>query len=409
MKSMLKIPVLMVCIIALTTCIDPYYPELGNYESLMVVDGLVTDKNIPSEVRLTKTFQTLDSVPEKISDAIVYVTDEAGNRANFYYSGDGVYKSRTSEFSGQPGKTYTLHIETVDGKKYLSEPCVMFSVPGIDSVYYTRREKINSATGNEESGIEISLDSDETNGDNEFLRWEYEETWKFRMPFPQKYIFVSDSEIIELKNIKEHCWKTNKSNEILTNLILPDHNSIKNEALCFIPPAESDRLTIQYSILVKQFSISSREYTFWNNLKQVNETGGNIFDTQPYPVISNIYNIGDPDEKVLGYFKVSAVKEKRIFITANDIKGLNLPSYKYSCQEFVVSPENYPAVDHQGTLMTWDQLYEMFMAAVGFTFIRPIYAGQPGILYKLVFASKECSDCGLTGDITRPDFWIDLP
>jgi hypothetical protein len=405
LKDIVKFPVFLFCVIALCKCIDPYYPQLDKYESLLVVEGLVTDEKIPYEVRLSRTFKSADSIPEKINDATVFITDESGNVARLVNSGDGIYKTDSALFSGQPGKTYSLHIETSDGKKYLSEPCVMLPVPEIDTVYYFKDEEVDNVSGNYRTGIMIYLDCDEIVGDEGNLRWEYEETWKFKPPNPKRYDYVSGS-IVQLDNVREYCWKTNNSGEILTHSVIPGQTDfIKKEPVLFIPSGESDRLTVQYSILIKQYSVSSKEFGFWNNLKQVNETSGGIFDTQPYPVISNIYNTGDPEEKVLGYFKVSAVKQKRIYITPEDIKGLNLPQYINDCIKFVVSPEDYPPPQPWEKPITFDDIYNMFMAAGGFIFVEPVY--DP--IYKLVFAPEECSDCSLTGSIEKPDFWIDLP
>ena len=90
-------------------------------------------------------------------------------------------------------------------------------------------------------------------------------------------------------------------------------DQIKNEPILFIDSGKSDRLMLQYSILVKQYSISSREYDFWNNMKQVNESGGDIFAKQPFSVTSNIHNINNPKERVLGLFPgLSCEAEKKI-------------------------------------------------------------------------------------------------
>jgi hypothetical protein len=255
----------------------------------------------------------------------------------------------------------------------------------------------------------IYLDTDEAIENEGYLRWEFEETWKFKLPSPKRYDYISDTEIIILSNIREYCWKKNLSGAILTSPVLPGHNSIKNVPLHFISPEKSDRLTVQYSILVRQYSISTKEYSFWENLKLVNETTGDIFDTQPYPVISNIYNIDNPEEKILGYFKVSSVQEKRIFILPDDLRDLDIPEYKYPCYEFIVSPENYPPSSIVGVPPTWDEINEMFMAAGGFVFVRPVYIGLTKVISRLVFASEVCSDCSKSGSITPPDFWIDLP
>ncbi len=63
----------------------------------------------------------------------------------------------------------------------------------------------------------------------------------------------------------------------------------------------------------------------------------------------------------------------------------------------------------QGKAPTWDEINEMFMTVGGFNFVQPIYVDQTDVLYKLVFATLVCSDCAVTGSITQPDFWIDLP
>jgi hypothetical protein len=253
------------------------------------------------------------------------------------------------------------------------------------------------------------LDSDEEIGGNTYFRWKYEETWKFQVPSQKKYNYFSESVIIPITNVSEYCWKSNKSGGILIGLVLPGlAASIKKVPVTFIQPDQSDRLTIQYSILVRQMSVSKKEFDFWSNMKQVNEIRGSIFDTQPYSVISNIYNIDNPGERVLGYFSVSAVKEKRIYILPTDIYGMGLPQFNYDCQEYARSPSDYAPNPATGKAFTFDEIYEMFMSAGGLIFVRPIYTGQ-NVLDRLVFVPVQCSDCALTGSTKKPDFWIDLP
>jgi hypothetical protein len=409
LKYILRIPVYFFCLIAFNTCTDPYTPHMGKYKSVLVVEGLITDEKIPYEVTLSRTFQSIDSVTAKVSDAVVFITDESGNATNLNYSGEGTYKTDSSLFRGEAGKTYTLHIQTSNGNKYESEPCLMAPVTDINSVYYAKEENISSTSGKTLTGIEIYLDSKDNSGDNRYFRWKYEETWKFKLPSPKRYNYVSDTEIIPLTDIREYCWKSSKSAEILIGSILQGQaDFIQKEPVLFIQSDLSDRLTIRYSILVKQMSISGKEYDFWNNLKQVNEAGGTIFDSQPYSVISNIYNVDDQDETVLGYFSVSAVKEKRIYINPGDLIVMNMPHYNYDCEEFVVSPSDYNSTLPPGAKpMNFDDVYNMFVSAGNIVFVGPIYNAQ-NKLYKLVFATTKCSDCGLSGEVDKPDFWADL-
>jgi hypothetical protein len=129
-------------IVALCTCIDPYKPSLSGYESLLVVEGMITDEKVPYEVNLSRTIQTQDAIPEKVTDAVVSITDENGNQTTLINAGKGSYKTNSAVFTGAVGKKYSLHITTNDGKEYMSELSVMLPVPEIDNVYFSNRGRV---------------------------------------------------------------------------------------------------------------------------------------------------------------------------------------------------------------------------------------------------------------------------
>ena len=397
-------------VILLCTCIDPYYPKLGGGTSLLVVDGLITDSNNSYTVKLSRTYQDQNTSPVMIADATVYITDNIENINYLKSSGNGIYKTDSLEFKGVPGRTYVLHIKA-DGADYESEPCLMESVPEIDSIYFEKDEELVNNGTQSLQGLRIYLDS-ETGDNNQFFRWAFDETWKFRVPYPKKYNFnMADSSITLVSEVKEFCWKNSISDDIL---IYSNYSgqplSIKKEPIFFIASDQSDRLLIQYSILVKQYSISKKEYEFWNNLKNVNDSGGDIFAKQPFTVISNIKNLNNPKERVLGYFQVSAVKQRRKNITSNELFSLYLPYFRSSCERIVKEPADYPTGPAEPPT-TWADLYSMFCVKSTYYFVEPQYAS--GIaskenLSKMVFAKPECADCELTGSSKKPDFWIDL-
>ena len=409
LKPLIKALALLIVVLAAYTCIDPYYPELDDYESLMVVEGLVTNETSPYEVRLSRTIEHEDSIPEKINDAEVYISDETGRKSYFENSGNGVYKTDPDDFTGASGKTYTLHITTADGNEYVSDPAAMLPVPGIENIYFEKDEEYSNNQSERHEGIRIYVDTEKNLNDIDYVHWEYEETWKFRLSDYKRYTYINDSVILPINNVREYCWRTNKSSAILNGTVSQDQDHmIKKTPVCFIPTGISDRMTIQYSILIKQYSISAEAFEFWDNLRQVNETGGTIFDKQPYPVISNIKNTKDPEEKVLGYFQVSAVKKERKYITPGDIFELDLPYYRYDCKRYEVSPEDYPPPSPIIPPMTWDELYEMFISTGDLTFVEPLYDDETHKLSKLVFTENVCSDCSLMGTTEKPDWWVDL-
>jgi hypothetical protein len=373
------------------------------YDSILVVDGLMTDANKPYTVKLSRTFQDQNASFFTVSDATVFITDDTGNRIKLNNKGNGIYKTDSIEFSGIIGRTYTLHISTYEGDEYVSDSCSMQSVRDIDSIYFARDQELVSNNTESNQGIRIYLNS-KTGDNNLYYRWDFEETWKYKIPNPKKYDYIDSLTIIMIPEVKEYCWKSRKSDEILIQSVYSqkaDH--IKKEPIFFIATEKSDRLMSEYSILISQYSISKNEYDFWNNLKQVNESGGDIFASQPFPVVSNIHNVNNPSEKVLGYFQVSAVKQKRKNISSGDIVGLNLPHFNSPCERIEKSVKDYP--DHY---TNWDDMYKMFCATSDYIFVEPIYKNNTNILDKLVFSRPECTKCDLTSSVLKPDFWDDI-
>ena len=396
------------------SCIDPYTPNLKNYTSLLAVEGLITNENSSYKIKLSRTFSQASSIPENVTDANVYITDGDGIKTDLQNCNTGFYKTDSTSFSGVPGQKYTLHILTSDGKEYKSDECTLLPVAGIDQLHYVKGDEISGTQGELLTGLKILLNSSDATGMDQYFRWTFEEVWKFRIPYPQQYTYavVNDTTIDfePVPVIESVCWKKNQSGNIITNSILPDGtNYINNQEIQFIVPAKLDRLTEEYSILVKQYSVSQEEFDFWNNLKKAGETGGDIFALQPFTVISNIHNLNNTNEMGLGYFEVSSVIQKRIFITTHELDPLDLPFYKTDCFQIAKSP-----ADFNGN-MTWDAIYHMYMS-LGYTFVAPEV--PPGIilsnhvlekdLLKLDFATKVCSICEQTGFSTKPDFWIDL-
>lgn len=414
-------------LVAAASCIDPYIPNLKDYNSLLVVEGIITNENRSHKIKLSSTTGEENSVPEMVTDADVYITDGGGLRTDLENCGDGYYKTDSTSFTGTIGQNYTLHILIREGKEYKSDECSMIPVAEIDKIYYEKGEEISGTQGEMFTGLKILLNSTGATGLNQFYRWTYEETWKTVLPFIQQYTYAwlgikfGDTTFVfkPLPVVENVCWKRSLSTEIVTSTLgsggadYPDKQEIQ-----FIAPVKTDRLTKQYSILVKQYSLSKNEYDFWNNIKKVGETGGDIFAAQPYTVISNIHNVDNPNEMVLGYFEVSAVSQKRIFITPNDLVSLNLPDYMTNCDQIAKCPEDWPPPKNAWSgpfRPTYDGIYQMYTANGEYTFIRPEVSAGSLIadtvylrnLVKFVFARKACTICEASGITSRPEFWID--
>jgi hypothetical protein len=383
-------------------CIDPFIPNLKGIKSLLVVDALLTNENRSYSVKLSRTRQIQNTEPEMVFGAEVIIKDKYGNNSILHETAPGIYKTDSLLFRGETGNSYILYIKTPDGTEYESDSCIMYPVKKIDTVYFNKDQEFQNNRSVIQDGIRIFIDS-ENSGDEKYLRWIYDEWWKFSLPTPKRYDYINQNHIPQIPEtkIKQVCYCHNESDEIIIHSSeSAQTNRIEKEPILFIASALSDRLLIQYSIEIKQLSISEEEYHFWELMKQVNESGGDIFEKQPFSIISNIHNINDPAETVLGYFQVSSVEKKRIYITREDIAEFDIPVYNYDCERVEVGPGDYP---YQ---ITFDKIYKYYTEA-GSYFIGPVY-GIWGQLWKLVFTSPVCADCTVRGSLTKPDFWIDL-
>ena len=390
---------------SLVTCIDPYTPRLRSFESRLVVDALVTDEIASNYVRLTRTTLLPDDKPEKVSGAHVTITDDLG--ASFVleerYPGD--YRTDSLSFRGETGRTYTLKIETSDGDSYESVPCLMYPVPGIDSLYYGKDQVFSEETGRFREGITFYIDTrEETPGS--YYRWSYEEWWKFSVPDPAIFRYLNDSTIPPLEQINRTCYAHTRSDVIdIENTVSGHIGDFVMKPVLFIASDESDRLLIQYCVEVKQMSLSPAEYEFWNLMTEINEAGGDIFDKQPFQVFSNIRNTADEDDQVIGYFQVSAVKQKRIYVTFRDAEALDLPLYFYECDRQEKGEIDYPS-SGLGEGFTFDEIHAAFLHS-GYAFVGPIF-DKDNELFRLIFVKPYCADCTLRGSLGKPWFWVDL-
>ena len=83
----------------------------------------------------------------------------------------------------------------------------MLTVPEIDSIYFEKDVEITNNQSETQQGIRIYLDSKDGAEENQYFRWAFEETWKFRVPTVPKFVYIDDTLIIPVASNKDYCWK----------------------------------------------------------------------------------------------------------------------------------------------------------------------------------------------------------
>jgi hypothetical protein len=174
---------------------------------------------------------------------------------------------------------------------------------------------------------------------------------------------------------------TNKSNVInIKNTSVLREDRIIHYPINFISN-ETDRLNVNYSILVNQYSLNEDEYFYWEKLQSITENVGSLYDITPAEIPSNIFCIEDPNETVLGYFSVSAISSQRIFIKDRFSGFVDLYTECNSDTIFNDNPVPYTV---------WWEIIDHHV---------------PPPSYIVITFIRGCADCTVRGTNKQPDFW----
>ena len=366
-----------------SACVEYFRPELEDFDSVLVVDGAITDAPGPYTIRLSLSSGVYFNEQQMVENAIVEIIEEGGDQEILSESQPGTYTTSENGIQGTPGKSYKISIQLQDGTHYESEYQKMPPSISIDSVGTGLEYRYLSLEEPEVPGYQFYVTTGLAENSENYLLWSLEATYKYHADFTIDYVY--DNYMIEpYPNPTEFktCWRTDQVNEIFTfNTAALSQPKIERLPLHF-ERVDQREISIRYSLLVKQFTITQEAYTFWNNVQGQIENQETLYNSQPFQFRGNIYNINNPDETILGFFMVAGLNEKRIFVDHPEELDL---SYSYCSPDYfslssigLVHPSNWPIYIYE------DEAEE------------------------LAVANEQCFDCRkLDGTLTRPEFWED--
>lgn len=379
----------------ISSCIESYNVNVKQYEDLLVVDGLITNENKSHQIKLTRSIGNLDETPKVETNAVIRIQCSDGTEEILKEIEPGIYKTDSLQFVVKVGNIYKLFIDTSSGKSYSSDECEILEPTEIDKIYYNKNEVVDINNETIE-GVDFYVDGKVSSGS--YLRWIYEEDWKFSIPYPVLIGFDENKKVIFPPVENVYCWKKSSSNEIIIQSLQHQNTiDIKDKKVCFISSDNTDRFTHKYAINIKQLNISQDEYEYWSKLKKTSEDVGDISGTQPFTVMGNVKSNDDINEPVLGYFQTGSVTTKRVFVDYNDVSALNLSlrNSKRVCEVDTVMKSEV-----EGNLLY--DIYEEYVLNGDFA-----VHDQTDFGGGLLLSSRDCCDCSLTGSSKKPSFWED--
>jgi hypothetical protein len=363
------------------SCIEPFEPEIDESRDLVVISGMISDLPGMHRVAVSRSSSYRNPEFRPLGGCLVAVYNDRGDMVQYTDSGHGIYTADVPESFLDTGDAASLWVMTPDLKEYRSEFDRLLPCPRIDSIYVNQEIMETSDPDKNIPGIRFYLDMSGSLSESRNVLWRIQESWEYWASLIGNKLWWGDRVEDYYSGGLFRCWKELSLEKFYLGTTRNlSSNHLRQVALNFVSD-ETDRLSITYSILVQQQSLTPETYEYWSLVNdQVSETGGYL-EKQPASVRGNIYNVNDPDEVVLGCFYASQVQEQRIFVHNTNRSVYDVPHIQCTYEPFSVIYE-------------WDRIeYPVFLHQQDP--YSPVYTGQP-----------YCFDCRIQGgDTIRPIYW----
>jgi len=388
-------------LILTAACKVPYNPPpitaVNNY---LVVEGLINISD-STYIKLSRTVGVMNaSVINPELKAIVTIESNQGGSYPLKELGNGVYAAVPLSLSA--ANQYRLRIKTTGGSTYTSDFVQTKVTPPIDSII----------TDMKPDGIHIGVNAHDAQNNTRYYRWDYSEAWQF-VSYYNSHAVSPGKGIVAVTRTNDiyHCWGYDASATILLNSTASlSQDILLNSPITFVQ-SSSEKLSIRYSILIRQYALTKDGYDYWTLLKKNTEQLGSIFDSQPSASIGNLHNVNNPAEPVIGFISVGTVSQTRIYLNFADLPKsyindylLNTPYNKYTCVL-----DTIPVVvrdPHTGKVIDFPELNYFIQ-------VNPILLPVDVVIpYNPVDSAGShsgalpaCVDCTLRGTNVKPAFW----
>lgn len=252
----------------LDSCQEVVEIPLDNTNPKLVVDGMVSNQPGPYYVKLSTTGDFYSTAPSpKVTDAVVTISDNAGNSEVLTHISDQPGTYQTSTLQGVIGRTYYLNIQ-YEGQSYQSES-QLNPVSDIDKLEVRFEEK----TLTRDEGYRIYLFAKEPRGETNYYRF---------------MVYENDS----LYNS-------------INDLLIANDDILKGDI---------ENLDVGYSfdlndkVRLEMQSLTKKDYEYYNGLSILYDNDGGLFSPPPVNPPSTISN------GALGIFRASAVAFREVSI-----------------------------------------------------------------------------------------------
>ncbi|MEO7212596.1 DUF4249 domain-containing protein [Mucilaginibacter sp.] len=370
------------------SCKKPYYPVLAANESnYLVVEGFIDSGNDSTFIKLSHTVKLTDSVGISAERNAGVTVEGNGKTYQLNEIRAGVYSALPLNLDGS--QKYRLRIKLTSGKEYLSDEGEVKVTPPVDTITYQTKN----------DGLHINVSAHDPTSKTQYYRWDYDETWKFHSRYISNYKVVNGD--ILPRQVEDQiftCFANHASSTVLLASTAKLGSAVVSEAPITNIIPSSEKISMRYSILIKQYALNKEAFDFWENLRKNTESLGSIFDALPSEIKGNIHNTANANEPVIGFISVGTMTSKRIFINKEELPNEWILQYPYDCRQ--------DSTLYKNPITQANDVASFIISGIYLpTYVITGPKGGPAIGYGR--SSPQCTDCTLRGVKRRPDFWRD--
>jgi len=383
---MIRSFLIIICILFIG-CKEEFLLDFGDNQKILVVDGSITNEPGPYTINITQSSKVINSEKDPYIGCNVKIIDNKGNSELLTEISPGEYVTDINGIQGEIGTSYKLSVVSSDGREYETTFQEMQEPLEIDSLYANVETKEVYGDPLGLKGYQFYVDTKESPNKENYFLWQISETYEYTTDFSlyaiEDYMgfHIINQDTASMFDHLKHCWESEKVHTIYTAETSSLNSSTINQQKLNFVGADSRRLSIRYSMNLRQFTINEEAYLFWKNIEDQISEENPLYSSQPRNIMGNLINKQNPDETTFGFFTVASVKERRIFVN----RPLDVPISYEVC---------FVNIDER----TMRDLHDE-NGVVYFVFNEDDIMGS---------IKKSCFDCrNIGGELSKPDFWIE--
>ncbi|MEM6378549.1 MAG: DUF4249 family protein, partial [Bacteroidota bacterium] len=312
---------LIVFIFSLKSCLDPIeFDQPRGLEDALVIQGLLL-KGSPSrvEIRITRLFNFNTSSFGRVTPIEAHIIDQDGNKLELEKRGEGILRLTIPDdhpdFPIKYNRSYRIEFQMPSGGVIVSDLEPLIPVTRIDSIHNEMiikfvQDPMDRDKSILDTFIRFSVDTQlklEDQQDYARFRWLADRTFRF-------------TEAPQFEPPTDTCYITQATDLFQPRLF--DGNVLKDDYLnrqVVYDQYLDFKFAEGYIFSVYQESLSEGAFAYWDQVDQLLNRTGDMFETPAGIAFSNLRYTDNREEQIYGYFYCTERDTLRKYISPMSI------------------------------------------------------------------------------------------